>query len=87
MYLTVILSQFLVLRMLQHLKYVYLFILLQNAFAFEVAWRKAVVHKDRITTDDHYASASGTLTEIDRIQLPQGQKNGVNYYNISIIRH
>ena len=54
------------------LKWIYLLFLVQNAFAFQGTFRKAVVHIDRITQDDHYLSAGGTLTKIKNIPLPPG---------------
>ena len=49
------------------LKWIYLTFLIQEAFAFQAAFRKAVVHIDRITQDDH---TTGGI--IERIPLPPG---------------
>ena len=59
-------------------KSVYLIFLLQDAMGFQAAWRKAVIHQDRILKDDHYSASAGAFTKIEKIPLPQVSINLVN---------
>ena len=56
--------------------------LLQVAFGSQETFRKAVVHMDRITQDDHYSTSGGTLTKIKNIPLLPGLANLVSFIAI-----
>ena len=55
------------------LKWLYVLLLLQDGFACDTTWKKAVIHKDRITEDNH-----GSNAIIETTQLPQGQNGQVS---------